>query len=425
MSLEFLAKNKYQNIKLGKEVCVITNGCPENRIDGAKAQEFFRQNGWVVTSDFRDADTILFNACALTLYNQERSIEMINRIKARKKPSAELIVWGCLPKINLKRLRDVYHGPTFGSDEVERLNELFEHKTSTQDIHANYLLPLTTLNKYKWSALSLRENGILVTLTKLLTIRYWRRPIKAIHSCSPQTFCIKISTGCLDACSYCAVRFSRGRVKSKTIDTVVREFEEGLERGYKEFSLIGTDIGAYGRDLGANLVALLRKLVRKKGDYKIRLRNIQPRFLIEMLPELRETFQSGKIDYIISAAQSGNNRILTLMNRKYRIEDFKKAIRTLNREFPEMKIRTQLMVGFPGETDEEFQDTVRLLDEVSFDFAEVYMCQPRPGTKAAKMEKQIPQKAARRRYYKLFMKSVFNERGRKKKAVKEYNECHK
>lgn len=425
MSIEFPTENRCHNIKLGKEVCVITNGCPENRIDGARAQEFFRQNGWVVSSDFRDADIILFNACALTQYNQERSIEMINRIKARKKPSAVLIVWGCLPKINIKRLREVYQGPTFGSDEVARLNELFEHNTRAEDIHANYLLPLTRPNKYKCSALSIRENGVLVTLTKLLTMGYWRRPIKAIHSCTPQTFCIKISTGCLAACSYCAVRFSRGSVKSKPIDAVFRELEEGLERGYKEFSLMGTDIGAYGRDIGTNLVALLRELLRKKGDYNIRLRNIQPKFLIEMLPELRETFQSGKIDYIISAAQSGNNRILNLMNRGYRIEDFKNAIRTLNREFPEMKIRTQVMVGFPGETEEEFQDTVWLLDEASFDFVEVYMFQARPGTKAAKMENKIPQKVARRRYRQLFMKSVFNEKGRKRKAVKEYNKYHK
>jgi tRNA A37 methylthiotransferase MiaB len=110
-------------------------------------------------------------------------------------------------------------------------------------------------------------------------------------------------------------------------------------------------------------------------------------FLIQMMPGLREVFQSGKIPYVSFAAQSANNRILGLMNRGDRIEDFKGASRTLNREFPEMQIRTQLMVGFPSETEEEFQDTVRLLDEVSFDFAEVYRFSPRPRPKAAKMDK--------------------------------------
>lgn len=400
-------------LRFSKEICVISNGCPENRIDGARMQEFFKQNGWRVKSDFRLADIIFFNACGLTEYNQERSIEMINRIKALKKPNAELIVYGCLPKINKSRLRDVYQGLTFGSDEVERINGFFEHKIKAQDIYANYLIPLTTLSKYKWSYLSVRENGILVTLTKLLTMGYWRSRIKAIHSCHPHTFCIKLSTGCLSACSYCAVRLSRGRLKSKPVRIVVKEFEEGLNKNYKEFALIGTDIGAYGRDLGTNLVSLLDGLIQKEGDYRINLRNIQPKFFIEMFPELREIFQSGKIAYIISAAQSGNNRILSLMNRGYSIEDFKKVILTLNREFPEIIIRTQLMVGFPSETEKEFQDTVRLLDEVSFDFVEVYMYQSRPGTRAAKMPNQTPHKLARRRYYKLFIKSVFNKRGKK------------
>ena len=410
-------------MNLGEKICVLASGCPENRIDGARMQEFFKQNGWTVTSDFRYADIILFNACGLTQDFQEASIEIINQIKARKKPSAELIVCGCLSKINKERLREVYQGPTFGSDELERLNEMFEAKIKAQDVHANFLLPRTTpWHRYKRISLKnfMNIERLMMAIRERLTKSYRRRLSQAINVHSPHTFCIKVSTGCLNACSYCAIRFSRGGVKSKPIDKVVKEFEQGLEKDYKEFALIGTDLGAYGRDQGTNLVTLLKELLKKEGDYKVKLRNIQPRFLIEMMPELGEIFQSGKISYLSSAAQSGNNRILSLMNRGYRIEDFKEAIGTLNREFPEIRLRTQLMVGFPGETEEEFQDTIRLLDEVSFDFVEIYTFQPRPHTKAAKMEGQIPQKVARKRYHKLFMKSLFHERGRKSRALKEY-----
>lgn len=409
-------------MNISKKVCMITNGCPENRIDGARMQEFLKQNGWIVTSDWRDADIILFNACALTKDSQENSMEIINRIKARKKPAAELIVYGCLPKINKERLREIYQGPTFGSDEVEQLNEIFEPRLKIQDIHANFLLPsMSVFHLNHWNvARRLRKTASPLAMAyKLLNIIYKRTISRAINVYNPNTFCIKVSTGCLNACSYCGIRFSRGRVKSKPIDNAVREFEEGLEKDYNEFGLIGTDVGAYGKDQGADLVTLLKELLKNKGDYKIKLRNIQPRFLIQMMPELREIFQTGKISYLGSAAESGNNRILSLMNRGYNIEDFKEAIRILNKEFPEIQICTQLMVGFPSETEEEFQDTVRLLDEVSFDVVEIYRFQPRPRTKAAKMKGQIPQKVIRRRYQKLLVKSVFNKIRRKKKALKE------
>jgi tRNA-2-methylthio-N6-dimethylallyladenosine synthase len=147
-------------------------------------------------------------------------------------------------------------------------------------------------------------------------------------------------------------------------------------------------------------------MVEIPGDYTIRLRNIQPKFLIEMMPELQQILGSGKIPYLSSAAQSGSDRILELMRRGYRIEDYKRAILTLKSQFPALQIRTQIMVGFPGETEDEFQDTLRLLDEVNFDFVEVYMFQPRPGTEAARMKDQIPQKVGRRRYHKAYMKSL-------------------
>jgi len=351
---------------------------------------------------------------------EESGKSIINRIKASKKPSAELIVCGCLSKINKSSLREVYQGPTFGSDEVERANEIFQAKTKAQDIHANFLLPPVHLDEatpYLRKIKRIMRPGILMAIMNRLFLHRFARGIKVYNR---HSFCIKVSTGCLSACSFCAVRLSRGTLKSKPINKVVDEFEEGLAKGYTEFALLGTDVGAYGRDQGTSLVALLKELVTRKGDYQIRLRNIQPRFLIEMMPELRNLFQCGKISYLSSAAESGNNRILGLMNRGYRIEDFKEAILTINREFPKIQIRTQLMVGFPSETEEEFQDTVRLLDEVRFDFVEVYTFQPRPNTKAARMKDQIPHKVASRRSHKLLMKSLFNRKERKDKALKEY-----
>jgi len=389
-----------------KKVCVITNGCPENRIDCARIQTFLSDNSHIITDNYQDADIIVFNACGLTHDLQELSIEIIRLIQAKKRPSSELVVCGCLPKINMSRLREVHKGFTF-AHEIEQLTEIIETRTSPHDAYANHLVPTMQVPPVnKWRAANLKNAVSLMAIKEKLTQRYRDNLGRTINVFRPHSFCIKVSTGCLNACSYCAVRVSRGRLKSKPIGRVVEEFKEGLARGYTEFALLGTDVGAYGRDQGVTLADLLRELIKIEGDYTIRLRNIQPRFLIAMMPELQEIFRCGKISYLSSAAQSGNNRILGLMRRGYRIEDFKRAILTLKSQFPALQIRTQIMVGFPGETEDEFQDTLRLFDEVNFDFVEVYAFQPRPNTEAARMKDQIPAKISRRRYHKAYMKSL-------------------
>lgn len=398
---------------MNKKICILTNGCPENRIDSARMQEFFKQNGYIITSKLRQADIIIFNTCALTKESENASINIIKQIGQVKRPSAELIVSGCITKINKELLRTVYQCPIFGSDDLQKLDEIFNPKINSKNIYANFLLNQTKfINRFRWTAVSLGSKGSLGIILKLIE-KGRDKHDRLVDVCNPHTFCIKVATGCLGNCSFCAVRISRGKLKSKPIDNIIKEFQEGLNKGYKDFALIGTEVGAYGKDLGINLVVLLEELINKPGDYKIRLRNAHPKFLIEMMPQLRRIFKSGKISFLASAAESGNNRILKLMNRGYNIEDFKGAIQTLNQEFPQIRLRTQLMVGFPSETEEEFQDTARLLEELHFDFAEVYRFQARPGTEAAKMKQQVPVNVAKRRSLRLLVKALFNERKRK------------
>jgi threonylcarbamoyladenosine tRNA methylthiotransferase CDKAL1 len=394
--------------KRTKKVCVITNGCPENRIDCSRMQKFLGDNGCTITADIKNADIVVFNSCGLTHATQEFSVKIIKHIQALKKPSAELVVCGCLPKINMPRLKEVHQGFTF-QHEIEQLKEIIETKTDPQDSCANRLSPRAHVPTVRrWRIPDLKKIFSFMSIKEKLTESYYDRLDREINVFRSHSFCIKVSTGCLNTCAYCAVRVSRGELISKPIDKVVKELEEGLAKGYKEFALLGTDVGAYGRDHGKTLVDLLRELTKKEGDYTIRIRNIQPRFLLEMLPELREILRSGKISYLSSAAQSGNNRILGLMRRGYKIEDYKEAILSLKREFPKLQIRTQIMVGFPSETEDEFEDSLRLLDEIDYDFVEVYQFQPRPNTEAAAMKDQVPAKISRRRFHKAYMKAISN-----------------
>jgi tRNA-2-methylthio-N6-dimethylallyladenosine synthase len=210
----------------------------------------------------------------------------------------------------------------------------------------------------------------------------------------------------MSACTYCAVRISRGVVKSKSIEQIKREFMEGLERGFTDFSLIATDVGSYGLDRGNNMADLLEQLTRIPGRYQIRIRNIQPKFLVKMLPDLKGIFRRGKISYIGATAQSGSDHVLKAMSRGYTVNEYKHAFFVLKKAYPKLKIRTQLMVGFPGETEEDFLDTLRLIDEVDFDYVETFIFQPQVGTIAAKMAGNITEKIATKRHDRLVLKVI-------------------
>ena len=178
-----------------------------------------------------------------------------------------------------------------------------------------------------------------------------------------------------------------------------------MDKSFRYFGLLSTDLGAYGRDLGHNLVDLLVELTKEKGDYKIGLRNINPYFLSEMFEELRPIFASGKIWFLSSSVQSGSDRILKLMRRRYQIQDFVKCIRILNDEYPNILLRTQLMVGFPTETNEDFQMTKKIINELKFDRVELYKLSPNNGTPAATITDQVPEHTRTTRWRQLYFKT--------------------
>ena len=388
---------------LSRKACVLCTGCPESRIDSARVQNFLKENGWIITKELEEADLILFRACGLTNNQVENSIQVIRRLKAKKKENAKLIVWGCLPKINRKALRTVYNGVTFGENEVEVLDKILEAKKSIEKIVANFCSPGLGLQQA-------RMYDTLKIINYPLFKKYWIAENNSI-------FKIKVSTGCLDNCSFCAVRKSRGQVHSKSIEEVIAEFQDGLKRGYRYFCLLATDSGAYGRDLGYNLVDLLVELTKEKGDYKIGIRNVNPYHLKRMFEDLRPVFASGKIWYLSSAVESGSNRILKLMRRRYKVQDFIKCFRILNNEYPNIYLTTQIMVGFPTETNKDFQLTKHLINKLKLDLVEVYKFSPNKGTSAAKMVDQIPERIKVSRFRQLYLLTTFQHPLRKLRNI--------
>jgi MiaB/RimO family radical SAM methylthiotransferase len=393
---------------------VICNGCPENRIDVALAEKYLEKNGYLATKDWHDADLILFNACGHTIETTTGSLRIIEQIQTEKKENQRLVVWGCLPKIDPNDLRTQYNGLSFPGSELSDLKKILNSDILETNLTANNLGQLWSNKRVN------RKTDPLITLNDFINkpLMWWTKVLESsFNLVQPKTFYIKVSTGCVGNCSYCVIRKSRGTIKSKAIPEVLAEFQQGLQKGFKNFSLIGTDLGCYGLDINSNVVELLNELIKIPGDFKINIRNANPAFLKGMLKEFSAVLKSNKIRYIEVPAESGSNRILKLMNRNYTIEEFKELINQLRIANPRLIIRTQLIVGFPTETEQEFQATMRLVDEVAFDYVEVYRFSDRPGALAEKIVPKVPEEVKVKRHLLLYNKAIRNRPLRKVKRL--------
>ena len=383
-----------------KKASVLCTGCPESGIDSTRVKNFLVENNWTITDQLEEADLIIFRACGLTNKDITNSIQVIRQLNTQKKENAKLIVWGCLPKIDIKALRTVYTGITFGENEINILDEILEAQKPIADVTANF--SMQNFNR--------KSPGFNRKLEEYFANKFSIAGSKSV-------FEIKVSTGCLGNCSFCNVRRSRGLVHSKSIEEIITEFRNGLEKGFRNFGLLATDLGAYGRDLGHNLVDLLAELLKEKGDYRIGLRNINPYFLSEMFETLKPIFASGKIWFLSTAVESGSDRILKLMNRKYQIQEFIECIRILNNQYPNILLRTQLMVGFPTEANKDFRLTMKLIDKLKFDWVEIYIFSPNKGTPASTITDQVPEHTKVTRFWQLYLKTRLQHPQKKIKKI--------
>ena len=360
-----------------------------------------QQNGWRIVDNPASADLVLFNACGLTNEMVNNSVATVKQLQDDARDDSRVMVWGCLPQIEPETLRQVYQGPTFSEREFYKLDEIIDAETPIEGVVANDLRSHCGCRGHiGWS--SIKRGMVSLLGSYYLSLE---RKLNLYRPDDPSIFYIKVSTGCMSNCAYCAVRKSRGRIKSKSIDEVMDEFRKGLVRGFKEFSLLGTDLGPQGRDLGYTLADLLGEMVKEEGDYKIGLRNVHPYFLVQMLDDLQPILSTGKIWYMGIAAESGSDRILRLMRRTYTAADVGECVRSVKEAYPDIVVRTQFLVGFPTETKQDFADSMRLLDQSKFDFTEVYRFSPRPGTTAGELEGRVPTRVAMYRRYRMLVKS--------------------
>jgi tRNA A37 methylthiotransferase MiaB len=384
------------------KVYVDTNGCIEGQLSSTRVQRFLVQNGVRITTDSAEADLMIFYACGLTEKRERDSLSAIKNLQARMRPGAQLIVWGCLPKINPQSLREVYGGPLLGPYDTAffegllgKLNVSFD--SVGEAFGADMLV--TKKSSRRWE-----DYGGALPWTMTLPEHAWDHLRRRARKNTP--FWIRVSSGCTGRCTYCSERCAFGRIRSRPINDIVHDFERGLRDGYNRFSLLATDLGAYGTDIGCSLPELLSEMISTdlKSEYEIELNQVEAHSLSLMRPSLDDVFASGKIGLLNSPVQSGSDRILRLMGRAHTSEEWKNCMLGIRRKFPAIRLSTHFMVGFPTETEEDFEATSKLLDHLFLDVITVFRFSARPTTPAGRIPGQISEATKELRARKLLQK---------------------
>jgi len=333
-------------------------GCSTNLADGEVLAGCLAEAGHKLLDFVADADVIIYNTCAVKGPTENRIIEVLKRVPANKK----LIVAGCLPLINFERLcREVRFDGAAGPAAGDRIVEVVKH----------------VLNGEKVIALKGAANAKPSLNLPMLRLN----PVVSI---------IPVNYGCLGSCAYCCVAFARGHLRSYTVQEIVERIKKDLNMGVREFWITSQDTACYGRDCDSDLAKLLNALCDVEGDFKIRVGMMTPNMALDILDDLIQAFKNGKIfKFIHLPIQSGDDQILKRMQRFYSVQDFKRIVNAFRASFPEITLATDVICGFPSESEEAFKKTLQLIEEVKPDIVNVSKFFARPRTAAAEMQEDF------------------------------------
>ena len=356
-----------------KKYKIITYGCQMNVHESEKIAGILSKLNYLSTDNVEEADIIVFNTCCIRENAEDRAFGNVGALKKLKKRNKDLIiaVGGCMTQ--QKGFAEKFHKSypfvdiIFGTHNLEFFEDLLLKKQSSKKCVIEVL----------------EKEGDIVECTPKFRTSF------------PNAW-INITYGCNNFCSYCIVPYVRGRERSRKEDDIINECKELIENGYKEITLLGQNVNSYGKDLeNTSFSTLIEKISSLDGNFRLSFMTNHPKdFNEELIVALSKSDKASKRIHL--PIQSGSSRILKLMNRHYTREDYLEKIKLLRKYIPDVAITTDIMVGFPTETEEDFQDTLNLVKEVEFAGAFTFVYSKRNGTPAAKMEGQIPEDVSKK-----------------------------
>ena len=345
-----------------KKLFIDTLGCQMNKSDTEKMFGLLSHFGYESTENENEADLLIVNTCAIRQLSTDKAYSRLGNWKKLKKDKKKegkdikYAICGCVAQLEGEALLKKF--PTldlvFGTRNIPQLPELLK-RIKEERICAINDFPIT-------------ENEYRIERTK--STNAW----------------LTIMEGCNNFCSYCVVPYTRGRERSRTIEAILKEAKDILSKGFKEITLLGQNVDSYGKNLddGTNFAKLLKELDNLEGEFRIRFTSSYP---TDITDEVIDVVKNSKhiCECFHIPMQSGNDRILREMNRRYNVKQYCEIANKIRKEIPDVAITSDFIAGFPSETEDEFQDTIKAIEELELDYSNTAAYSPRPITKAGKM----------------------------------------
>ncbi len=360
-----------------KKVAFHTLGCKVNIYETEAMQELMQKAGYSIV-DFDDkADIYVVNTCSVTNMADRKSRQMLHKAK-KDNPDAVIVAVGCYVQAAAKSIKqdekiDIIIGNNMKNKIADIINDYYEHQDpNTVDISGDFVLDISKIKEYE-------EFRVLK------------------HKEHTRAF-IKIQDGCNQFCSYCIIPYTRGRVRSRSIEEIEKEVRDLVNAGYKEVILTGIHISSYGLDFEEKiqLIELVEKVAKVAGVERLRISSLEPRIITEEFVERLAKLDNFCPHFHLSL-QSGSDNTLKAMSRRYDASEFKEGVRLIRKYFDMPALTTDIIAGFPGETEDDFRESLEYIRDIGFFELHVFPYSKREGTKAASMKETLSNKDKTRR----------------------------
>ena len=358
---------------------VETYGCQQNEADSEKLRGFLAQCGYAMSTEAEGADVVIFNTCAIREHAEQRVVGNLGALThtKRRHPEQKIFLCGCMA----------------GEPSVqERIKKSYPHVNGVFSTHHLWQFP-----QLLWNVLQ-DNKRLFYTQDEPGSIA---EGIPQVRDSGLKAW-VSIMYGCNNFCTYCIVPYVRGRERSRKPEDILAECRSLIESGVKDITLLGQNVNSYGKDLdcGVDFADLLARIAELPGDFLVRFMTSHPRDASEKLFDTMAAYPRIAKQLHLPF-QSGSSRVLKAMNRHYDRETYLSKVAYAKKVMPDLVLTSDVIVGFPGETAEEFEETISLIQTVHYDSLFTFIFSPRPGTPAAKMEDTTPREEKNARFDRL------------------------
>ncbi|NLW21964.1 MAG: tRNA (N(6)-L-threonylcarbamoyladenosine(37)-C(2))-methylthiotransferase MtaB [Tissierellia bacterium] len=345
-----------------KKVAFYTLGCKVNQYETEAMEEMFEKRGYKIVNSDEKADIYVINTCTVTNLGDRKSRQFIRRAKKLNQDSI-IVAVGCYSQV--------------APEEVEKIDEV------------DIIIGTTDRHKIVDLCEEFELNNKKINIVKDLKGHKDFEELNIVDVKSKTRAYIKIQDGCNQFCSYCIIPYARGPIRSRELKDIIEETERLAKTGFKEVVLTGIHVASYGKDLkDIGLLTVIEEVSKIEGIERIRLSSMEPTFIDRKFME--KAVEVNKLcHHFHLSLQSGSDTVLKRMNRKYSTSEYREIVELIREYMPDAGITTDIIVGFPGETDEEFEETYNFVKEIGFSRIHVFKYSPRKGTPASKMKGQI------------------------------------